>query len=68
MLDSSQYYQGRFITVSNNVHTFLEAMQAQAASHNTTLSLLHLQLLAASYQHAVLRDAYAVAKVSIIIP
>ena len=63
MLDGSEYYQGRFMTVSNNVHRFLEAMQAHAASSNTTLSMLHLQLLAASYQHAVLRDAYAVARV-----
>ena len=49
--------------MSNNVHAFLASMQASAAESNVTLSLLHLHLLGAAYQHAVLRDAYAVARV-----
>lgn len=47
------------MTVNNNVHAFVASLQ-QAASK--PLSLLHIQLLAAAYQHAVLRDAYAIAK------
>jgi hypothetical protein len=62
MLDEYTYYRGRFLTVANNVHEFLAAMQRSAAASNVTLSMLHLHLLGASYQHAVLRDAYAVAK------
>ena len=60
MLDPLEYYsQGRFMTVDNNVHHFLRRLQKHASS---TISLLHMQLLAAAYQHAVLRDAYAIAK------
>lgn len=63
MLDPSNYYRGKFLTVANNVHAFLASMQASATDANVSLSMLHLHLLGASYQHAVLRDAYAVARV-----
>ena len=63
MLDPSRYYRGKFMTVANNVHAFLATMQTDASQANVTLSMLHLHLLGAAYQHAVLRDAYAVARV-----
>lgn len=60
LLDDTSYYtQGNFMTVGNNVHSFIESLQ-QRADHK--INTLHLQLLAASYQHAILRDAYAIAK------
>lgn len=60
MLDPSEYYsKGKFMTVDNNVHGFLKALARHASG---AISLLHMQLLAAAYQHAVLRDAYAIAK------
>jgi hypothetical protein len=61
LLDAPAYYRGRFMTVSNNVHAFVAAMRAGAHAAGGHLSLLHAQLLAAAYQHAVLRDAYALA-------
>jgi hypothetical protein len=60
LLDETSYYtQGTFMTVNNNVHSFIASLQQVAEG---TISLLHMQLLAAAYQHAVLRDAYALAK------
>ena len=60
LLDNTSYFSdGNFLTVGNNVHSFIASLQH---SMGGILSLLHLQLLAASYQHAVLRDAYAIAR------
>lgn len=47
------------MTVSNNVHSFIRSLQLYS---DGAITQLHAQLLAASYQHALLRDAYAVAK------
>lgn len=47
------------MSVRNNVHSFVASVQAATPS---PLQPLHIHLLAASYQHAVLRDAYAIAK------
>ena len=59
LLDDTSYYQGKFITIGNNVHSFLASVQKASSS---PFGRIHLQLLAASYQHAILRDAYAIAK------
>jgi hypothetical protein len=60
LLDDSSYYSaGKFLSVSNNVFSFIQSVQH---STNAEISLLHIQLLAAAYQHAILRDAYAIAK------
>ena len=47
------------MTVGNNVHAFIRSLQRHSGD---AITLLHTQLLAASYQHALLRDAYAIAK------
>ena len=60
LLDPPGYYNsGKFMTVNNNVHSFIKSLSLQTEK---PLSLLHIQLLAAAYKHAVLRDAYAIAK------
>lgn len=59
-MDDSRYYSaGKFMSVSNNVFSFVQSLQTYTGEK---IGLLHTQLLAASYQHAVLRDAYAISK------
>jgi hypothetical protein len=59
-MDNTDYYAaGNFLSINNNVHSFVQSLQASASNR---IGPLHIQLLAASYQHAILRDAYAMAK------
>jgi hypothetical protein len=60
LLDPVKYYtsEGGFLTYENTVADFIPQLEQEQGP----MVLLHKHLLAAAYQIAALRDAYAIAR------